>query len=127
MLPAILVRTDEWYNFASNPRGKVNVLMTIDERTYKGGTMGADHPIAWYHEFDGGRAWYTALGHTSESYYEPLFLAHLWGGITYAVGSRMTSMATRPTSQPQLSWRRIEALDVADRVHSPYCSSELLA
>ncbi len=86
MLPALWVRTDEWYNFASNPRGRVNVLMTIDESTYKGGVMGADHPIAWYHEYDGGRAWYTALGHTSESYYEPLFLAHLWGGIMYAVG-----------------------------------------
>lgn len=86
MLPALWVRTDEWYNFASNPRGKVNVLMTIDESTYKGGVMGADHPIAWYHNYDGGRAWYTALGHTSESYYEPLFLAHLWGGIMYAVG-----------------------------------------
>jgi uncharacterized protein len=86
MLPALWVRTDEWYNFASNPRGKVNVLMTIDESTYKGGTMGADHPIAWYHEYDGGRAWYTAMGHTSESYYEPLFLSHLWGGILYASG-----------------------------------------
>jgi len=88
MLPKVWTRTDEWYNFATNPRGKVNVLMTIDERTYKGGTMGADHPIAWYHEYDGGRAWYTALGHTLESYYEPLFLAHLWGGIIYASGGR---------------------------------------
>ncbi len=92
MLPALWVRTDEWYNFASNPRGKVNVLMTIDERSYKGGTMGADHPIAWYHEYDGGRAWYTALGHTSESYYEPLFLAHLWGGIMYAAGRQGNSV-----------------------------------
>ena len=81
MLPAVWIRTDEWYNFATNPRGRVNVLMTLDERTYKGGTMGADHPIAWYHTYDGGRAWYTALGHTSASYYEPLFLDHLWGGI----------------------------------------------
>jgi type 1 glutamine amidotransferase len=88
MLPAIWIRTDEWYNFASNPRGRVNVLMTIDERTYKGGTMGVDHPIAWYHEYEGGRAWYTALGHTSESYYEPLFLDHLWGGIIYAAGGK---------------------------------------
>ncbi len=95
MLPMLWVRTDEWYNFASNPRGKVNVLMTIDERTYNGGTMGGDHPIAWYHEYDGGRAWYTALGHTSESYYEPLFLAHLWGGIMYAAGGgrRVTAAA----------------------------------
>ena len=93
MLPAIWIRTDEWYNFATNPRGKVNVLMTIDEKSYKGGTMGADHPIAWYHEYDGGRAWYTALGHTSASYYEPLFLAHLWGGIVYAAGGRQRVMA----------------------------------
>ncbi len=81
MLPALW-----WYNFASNPSGRVHVLLTVDEKTYKGGVMGANHPIAWYHEYDGGRAWYTAMGHTSESYYEPLFLAHLWGGITYAVG-----------------------------------------
>src|SRR3989440_106672 len=87
MLPPLWIRTDEWYNFASNPRGKVHVLITIDESTYKGGTMGVDHPIAWYHAYDGGRAWYTAMGHTSESYYEPLFLAHLWGGITYAIGT----------------------------------------
>ena len=88
MLPALWVRTDEWYNFASNPRGSVHVLMTVDERTYKGGVMGTDHPIAWYHEYDGGRAWYTAMGHTSQSYSEPLFLAHIWGGITYAIGPR---------------------------------------
>jgi type 1 glutamine amidotransferase len=94
MLPTIWIRTDEWYNFATNPRGRVNILMTIDERIYKGGTMGVDHPIAWYHEYDGGRAWYTAMGHTSESYYEPLFLAHLWGGIMYAAGGRQSVMAT---------------------------------
>jgi glucose/arabinose dehydrogenase len=42
--------------------------------------------MAWYHEYDGGRAFYTALGHTEESYAEPLFLAHLLGGIRYAIG-----------------------------------------
>ncbi|MGZ3643903.1 MAG: ThuA domain-containing protein [Ktedonobacteraceae bacterium] len=94
MLPAIWIRTDEWYNFATNPRGRVNVLMTVDENSYKGGTMGADHPIAWYHEYDGGRAWYTALGHTSASYYEPLFLAHLWGGIVYTAGGGQRAIAT---------------------------------
>jgi len=88
MLPAHWIRTDEWYNFATNPSGHVHVLMTIDETTYKGGVMGSNHPIAWYHDYDGGRAWYTALGHTSESYSEPLFLAHLWGGITYAMGPK---------------------------------------
>jgi type 1 glutamine amidotransferase len=87
MLPAIWIRTDEWYNFATNPSKTVHVLLTVDERTYQGGVMGANHPIAWYHTFDGGRSWYTAMGHTSESYSEPLFLAHLWGGILYAAGA----------------------------------------
>jgi type 1 glutamine amidotransferase len=94
MLPPRWIRTDEWYNFAVNPRGRVHVLMSMDERTYIGGTMGADHHIAWYHAYDGGRAWYTALGHTSESYYEPLFLAHLWGGITFAVGAHYHERVT---------------------------------
>ncbi len=87
MLPSLWIRTDEWYNFASNPSSVVHVLMTVDEKTYVGGVMGVDHPIAWYHTFDGGRSWYTAMGHTSESYKEPLFLAHLWGGILYAAGA----------------------------------------
>src|ERR1700686_2109946 len=86
-LPAVWIRTDEWYNFATNPSNSVHVLLTVDEKTYKGGVMGANHPIAWYHAFDGGRSWYTAMGHTSASYQEPLFLAHLWGGILYAAGA----------------------------------------
>jgi type 1 glutamine amidotransferase len=84
LLPARWTRSDEWYNFKTNPRSSVQVLLTLDETSYQGGTMGHDHPIAWYHAFDGGRAWYTALGHTAESYSEPLFLAHLWGGMSYA-------------------------------------------
>jgi type 1 glutamine amidotransferase len=104
MLPAIWIRTDEWYNFATNPRGKVHVLMTVDEKTYKGGTMGADHPIAWCHEYNGGRAWYTGMGHTSQSYHEPLFLAHLWGGIIYAVGGRQTTLPTYHAATSQFPY-----------------------
>ncbi len=64
----------------------VHVLITIDESTYEGGTNGAYHPMAWYHEYDGGRAFYTELGHTEESYTEELYLKHLLGGIQYAIG-----------------------------------------
>jgi cytochrome c len=85
-LPARWDRTDEWYDFAASPRGRVRVLATLDERTYTGGGMGTDHPIAWCHEYDGGRAWYTAMGHTSESFQDPRFLAHLLAGIRYAAG-----------------------------------------
>jgi len=84
------VRTDEWYDFRTNPRGSVNVLLTVDESTYIEGGMGADHPISWYHAFDGGRAWYTGLGHNDTAYAEPLFRQHLLGGIRYAIGTKTT-------------------------------------
>lgn len=85
-LPARWDRTDEWYNFRSNPRDSVRVLAVLDEASYEGGTMGGDHPIAWCRVYDGGRSWYTALGHTAESYAEPSFRAHLAGGIRWAAG-----------------------------------------
>lgn len=83
-LPNVWSRTDEWYNFRSDPTDSIRVLLTLDETSYEGGTMGARHPIAWVHEHDGGRAFYTALGHTRESYSDPLFLEHLRGGIEWA-------------------------------------------
>jgi type 1 glutamine amidotransferase len=87
-LPRAWARTDEWYNFARNPRRSVHVLARLDETSYSPGpgAMGADHPIAWWHSYQGGRAWYTAGGHTGESYAEPLFRRHLLGGIRYAAG-----------------------------------------
>jgi type 1 glutamine amidotransferase len=84
-LPTRWVRTDEWYNFRSLAPG-LRVLATLDESTYTGGTNGPGHPIAWYHPYAGGRAFYTAGGHTDDSYREPLFLQHLLGGIRYAIG-----------------------------------------
>jgi type 1 glutamine amidotransferase len=83
-LPIEWKRTDEWYDFRHDLDADFTVLMRIDETSYRGGRMGADHPMAWYHIHDGGRAWYTALGHTAESYKEPLFLEHVLGGIIWA-------------------------------------------
>jgi type 1 glutamine amidotransferase len=85
-LPARWERGDEWYDFRANPRGRVRVLATVDESTYTGGGMGTDHPVAWCQEYDGGRSWYSAMGHTGESFREPRFLAHLLAGIRYATG-----------------------------------------
>jgi len=76
---------DEFYSFKNiNPDNKV--LIKIDEKSYKGGTNGDDHPMAWYKEFDGGRSFYTNMGHTDETYSDPLYLKHLWGGIHYVLG-----------------------------------------
>ncbi|CAN5327712.1 ThuA domain-containing protein [soil metagenome] len=84
-LPEQWEREDEFYAFRNiNP--DIQVLLKIDEKTYKGGTNGDNHPMAWYHEFDGGRSFYTAGGHTNESFSEPLFLKHLHAGLNYAMG-----------------------------------------
>jgi hypothetical protein len=86
-LPVTWQRKDEWYNFRDWPPERVRVLVEIDESSYAGGSMGYRHPMAWCHAYDGGRAWYTALGHTPESYAEPLFQEHLLGGILWAAGA----------------------------------------
>lgn len=87
MLPEEWKRTDEWYAFRSNPRAQVQVLASVDESTYEPGAMAmGDHPIAWCQQFEGGRSWYTAGGHTIESFAEPLFRAHIREGIAWAAG-----------------------------------------
>ncbi len=91
-------RTDEMYNFKKlNP--DVNVVMTIDESTYEGGENGDYHPMSWYHQYDGGHAFYTALGHTEASYTEENFLKHLLGGIQYAIGDNLKLDYKKVTSQ----------------------------
>ncbi|WP_377269658.1 ThuA domain-containing protein [Peterkaempfera sp. SMS 1(5)a] len=88
-LPDKWTRFDEWYNYRTNPRDAgVRVLATLDESTYDDGAdvMG-DHPITWCQRYDGGRAWYTGMGHTIESYSDPLFLGQLLGGIRMAAGT----------------------------------------
>ncbi len=79
------IRRDEWYDFRAPPVG-VRLLVTLDEESYQGGRMGVVHPMAWCHEYDGGRAFYTAPGHTDESYEEPAFRTHLLGGLKWAAG-----------------------------------------
>jgi type 1 glutamine amidotransferase len=77
-LPSPWRRRDEWYDFQTNPRAAVTVLATVDETSYSGGTMGSDHPMVWAHETaGGGRAFYTGMGHTKESYAETAFRQHL--------------------------------------------------
>ena len=82
-LPARWTRTDEWYNFKEAPKN-VHVELMADEATYTGGGMGTNHPMAWYHQFDGGRAYYTAMGHTVENYQDTLLLEHLAKAVKWA-------------------------------------------
>ncbi|WP_326570805.1 ThuA domain-containing protein [Actinacidiphila glaucinigra] len=92
-------RTDEWYNYRTNPRGQARILATLDETTYQGGTMKGDHPIAWCQTYQSGRSFYTGGGHTKESYAEPAFRQHLLGGLRYAVGQ------VKADCKPQTGYR----------------------
>jgi type 1 glutamine amidotransferase len=98
-LPTTITRTDEWYDFQANPRPKVHVLTTVDDTSYTGSTMGADHPTTWCQNYDGGRSWYTGMGHTIESFSEPNFLHLLLGGIQSAAGVVPANCAL-PTTPP---------------------------
>lgn len=116
MLPEHWHCTDEWYNFKDiNP--DIQVLLNLDEESYEGGTNGAEHPIAWYHEFDGGRAWYTGRGHTDECFSEPLFIEHLWGGIQYAAGEMKPVDFNNANVAPEEN--RFEKVVLEDNLNEP--------
>lgn len=84
-LPREFDHEDEWYDFRENPaEPEVDILITIDESSYDHGADTA-HPVSWYHEFDGGKSFYTLMGHRPESFSEPLVLRHLAGGIRYVL------------------------------------------
>ena len=102
-LPRTWTKVDEWYDFRSTNRF-LNVVLTVDETTYKAegrGPRQTEKPIAWYHEFDGGRSFYTALGHTAESYTDPLFVQHIASAVRWAAGATRTLDYSAPTVRPR--------------------------
>lgn len=87
-LPRIWKFNEEWYNFdAINPR--IDVLARVDEKSYQGGKHGNDHPVFWKQKIDGGRSFYTALGHRPEVYNDSLFRVHIMNGLEYAIGRNL--------------------------------------
>ncbi|MCB2065006.1 MAG: ThuA domain-containing protein [Erythrobacter sp.] len=89
------LHTDEWYSFDASPRPipGLHVLATIDEQSYSPDgmfgqdlRMGADHPVVWWRCVVQGRALYSAIGHTAESYAEPEYRALLLGATRWAMG-----------------------------------------
>jgi cytochrome c len=90
-LGATWVRSDEWYTFQSNPRAEVHVLLALDESSYLDPQEDAiyimgDHPIAWCHNFAGGRSWYSGLSHSGNAFATNQMRQHLLGGVQYAAG-----------------------------------------
>lgn len=99
-MPDEFERTDEFYAF-KDISPKINVVLKIDEKSYIGGKNGDNHPMSWYQEFNGGRSFYTAMGHTDETYAEPLFLNHIWAGINYTAGGDAPKPLDYSKSRPE--------------------------
>jgi cytochrome c len=91
---------DEFYDFKKF-NNDVNVLVKIDEKTYKDGKMGDNHPMAWYHTFDGGKAFYTNFGHTNETFSEPVFVKHLLGGLKWAMADKLDYSKAHSMAAPE--------------------------
>ena len=92
-MPDEFLWTDEWYEFGAERIKGLNYILAVDESSYDpkadwghvaGTGMGKFHPVAWYHEYDGGRAFYTALGHMPATYSDKVFLEHIYGGLYWA-------------------------------------------
>lgn len=99
-MPDSFERTDEFYNF-KNIDPSIHELVRIDESSYQGGKNGADHPMTWYHDFDGGRSFYTNMGHTDETFTEPLFLNQLWQGLLYVMGGNVPAALDYSKAKPE--------------------------
>lgn len=104
-MPKSFLWTDEYYEFTEEHSDNLKYILTVDESTYspeaewgdiKSAGMGKFHPVAWYQEYDGGRSFYTALGHLPANYSQPLFLSHLYGGIYWAATGRGISASSQP-------------------------------
>jgi type 1 glutamine amidotransferase len=91
-LDATFEKFDEWYNFKKPLATHMNVLIDIDETSYKGKQMGTKHPISWYHTYEGGRIFYTAMGHTNKTYSNPLFLKHIEEGMRWSLNESDVSI-----------------------------------
>lgn len=86
-LGARWVRTDEWYDYDGPPGEHFDVLLRLDESTYRGGTMGTDHPIAWCGQIGMGRSFYSGAGHTRAAFAEPGYRMHLRAAVRWAAGT----------------------------------------
>lgn len=119
-MPDAFEKTDEFYDF-KNFNTDVKVLMTIDEASYGDSKMGAgsNHPMVWYHEYDGGRVFYTAFGHTDETFMEPLFLQHFWGGLRWVASGAPTLDYKKARSERTPEENRFSREVLDDKLYEP--------
>jgi cytochrome c len=116
-LPETFERKDEFYDFKSLKTDILKFLLKVDEKSYKDGKMGDFHPMAWYHEYDGGKAFYTNYGHTPETFSEPLMVEHFWGGLKYAMTEKLDYSKAYSVLPPEEN--RFERTTLVNNLNEP--------
>jgi len=116
-LPETFERKDEFYDFKSLKKDILKFLVRVDENSYKEGKMGDFHPMAWYHEFDGGKSFYTNYGHTPETFVEPLMVEHIWGGLKWAMAEKLDYTKAKTQRAPEEN--RFERTTLASNLNEP--------
>lgn len=115
-MPDTFERTDEFYSFKQiDPT--IHALVMLDEKSYSGGKNGDNHPVSWYHNFDGGRSFYTNMGHTDETFQEPLFLKHLYAGLQYAMSAGKPVILDYSKAKPEEN--RFTKSVLAEKLNEP--------
>jgi cytochrome c len=97
-LPDTWTATDEWYDLTPDPGSRLHVLVTVDTSTYRGSVLTGEQPDTWCQDVDGGRSFYTALGHDAAAFHDPYLLRLLLGGILSTAGAVPADCA--PTRAP---------------------------
>lgn len=115
-MPDTFEKEDEFYSF-KNISPNINVVLELDDKSFIGGTNPGYHPMIWYQEFDGGRSFYTAMGHTDETYLDAMFLNHLWAGIHYAAGGDTPKPLDYSLAKPEEN--RFSKIVLADKLDEP--------
>jgi cytochrome c len=123
-MPETFDKKDEFYGYKSLKKDILKFLITVDEKTYstappteREGKMGDFHPMAWYHEFDGGKAFYTNFGHTDETFTEPLMGEHFWGGLKYVLAEKLDYSKVRTQRAPEEN--RFERTTITNNLNEP--------
>ncbi|ACU61844.1 ThuA domain-containing protein [Chitinophaga pinensis] len=115
-MPDTFQRMDEFYSFKQIDPG-IHPLIKIDEKSYTGGKNGDNHPMSWYHDFDGGRSFYTNMGHTDETFKEDLFLKHLYAGLQYAMSAGKPVTLDYSKAKPEEN--RFTKVILAEKLNEP--------
>lgn len=100
-LPETFERADEFYDFRSLKTDILKFLVKVDETSYKEGQMGDFHPMSWYHEFDGGKSFYTNFGHTPETFSEPLMNKHISEGLKWVWAKKLDYSKAKTKRAPE--------------------------